>query len=211
MIFDLDGTLLDTRGDIAASLNMTLERYGIRTLPEDVIGSYVGNGAAKLVERSIAGTGREDSLAQITDFYRQCYQENCLGVTRPFEGIAEMLSKLRSNGIRIAVNTNKPQRTSERVISALLPGLIDHIQGQTAGIPVKPDPAGVFRCMEIYNADPRECCYVGDSEVDIMTGRNAGIDIISVDWGFKTREFLAEKNAPVICSDASYLTELLLS
>ena len=66
MIFDLDGTLLDTRGDIAASLNMTLERYGIRTLPEDVIGSYVGNGAAKLVERSIAGTGREDSLAQIT-------------------------------------------------------------------------------------------------------------------------------------------------
>ncbi|MBR2524452.1 MAG: HAD-IA family hydrolase [Clostridiales bacterium] len=211
VIFDLDGTLLDTRGDIARALNMTLKEFGIRTLSDDIVGSYVGNGAYKLVERSVSGTGREDEIPAIAKSYRQNYQDYCLGLTRPFPGVVSMLEELRSNGIKIAVNSNKPQKTSEKVISALLPGLIDHIQGQLSGVGVKPDPAGAIRCMTEFGILPSECCFVGDSEVDIMTGTNAGVDVICVDWGFKTHEFLAEKNAPVICSDASSLTELLLS
>ena len=211
IIFDLDGTLLDTRSDLASSLNMALSANGVRTLERDTVISYVGNGARKLVERAIAGTGREQDLPQILEDYRNMYNDNCVGATVPYDGVPELLDLLRHEDVIVCCNTNKPEFTSRKLLDALLPGKIDYLHGQREGVPVKPDPSGVLACLKEYGLGPDECCYIGDSDVDIKTGHNAGVDVISVGWGFKTREFLVENGAGIICSNVKELSCVLVS
>ncbi len=209
MIFDLDGTLLDTSSDMASSLNLALSSNGVRTLDKETVGSYVGNGARKLVERALAGTGREEDIPKILEDYRRMYNDHCVGETSAYEGIPELLDLLHQQGVKVCCNTNKPEFTSEKLLNALLPGKIDHLHGQREGVPVKPDPSGALECMAYFGIMPDECCFIGDSDVDIKTGHNAGIDVISVDWGFKTREFLTECGAVKICSDVKDLIRAL--
>ncbi len=210
VIFDLDGTLLDTGEDLAGALNMTLASRGIRTLGSDVIGGYVGNGAAKLVERVLAGTGHENEAESVLSDYKRNYFDNCTIKTCPFDGIVRLLEDLHSAGLYVAVNTNKPQDTADKVIDHLIPGLVDLVAGKRGDVPCKPEPDGVFACMSHFGVENKECLYVGDSEVDVATGHNAGVDVISVDWGFKSREFLMEHGAEVICSSAEELRQKIL-
>lgn len=209
MIFDLDGTLLDTSSDIASSLNLALSSNGVRTLDKETVGSYVGNGARKLVERALAGTGREEDIPKILEDFRRMYNDHCVGETSTYEGIPELLDLLHQQGVKVCCNTNKPEFTSEKLLNALLPGKIDYLHGQREGVQVKPDPSGALECMAFFGMTPDKCCYVGDSDVDIKTGHNAGIDVISVDWGFKTKEFLEASCAVKICSDVEELIRAL--
>ena len=207
--FDLDGTVLDSIAGLAISMNATRVSFGLPEQPQDLLQSFVGNGIRKLIERSTAKESNVDRDALYAGFMKY-YGEHCVELTKPYEGIPEMLKTIRSAGLMTAISTNKPDAPSHDLIDALLPDLFDHVQGQIDGIPLKPDPVSVLSVCAKFGVDPSECVYIGDSEVDIAMGRNCGMDMISVDWGFKTHEFLVKNNSPKIVSSVGELIECLI-
>lgn len=207
IIFDLDGTILATGGDLCLAVNRALSKYGLPTHDEKTVLSFVGNGALKLIERAVGGA--DVDVNAVLEDYKQCYLEDCTTTTRPYDGIPELLQELRDKGVLVACNTNKPEAPAHKVLSKYLPGLLDYIQPQIDGVPRKPDPAGALKIIDHFGVDLSECIYVGDSDVDIKTAGNAGIDVISVSWGFKTREFLVEAGAVKIADSVGELREFL--
>ncbi|SCW26355.1 phosphoglycolate phosphatase [Ruminococcaceae bacterium YRB3002] len=207
VIFDLDGTLLATGNDICRAVNRALESGGIPPITMEQLLSYVGDGSLKLIERAMGASGftSPDLVAKVHSDYRQTYLDMCCDTTVPFPGIVELLGCLRESGVKTAVNTNKPETASLKVIAHCLPGMVDLIVAQSDTVPRKPDPYGALKCISHFGFDASECCYVGDSDVDIMTASNAGIDCISVDWGFKTHSFLESHDASVIVSTCDEL------
>ena len=211
VIFDLDGTLLSTLADLTGSVNIALEQNGLNAVTEENVRSFIGNGSLKLIERAILYTGGDISdVDKVHGDYKKAYLEHCLDNTVPYPGIPELLKFLRDGGIKVAVNTNKPHDPALKVLDHCLPGLIDTVAAQSSTIPRKPDPTGVFTIIDRLGLNISECCYVGDSDVDIKTARNAGIDIFSVDWGFREHLFLENSGADVICSDADDLRAALV-
>lgn len=208
VIFDLDGTLLSTLADLTGAVNIALEMNGIASVTEEEVKSFIGNGSYKLIERAVKGATSD--VAKVHSDYKDAYLEHCLDRTVPYPGIVDLLKDLRRSGIKVAVNTNKPYDPAVKVLDMHLHGLLDTIAAQSDTIPRKPDPTGVFKIMEQLGVQPDECCYVGDSDVDVNTAHNAGIDVISVDWGFRDHAFLKERGASVICSDALELRGKLL-
>lgn len=212
IIFDLDGTVLNTKGGLAYAVNEARKECGLPPQEKDFIISLVGNGTRKLIERSLAGEKNADELFEkVLSTYQKIYEENCLYDTYPYDGVTKMLQTLKSNGIKLAVVTNKPDKPAKILIRENFGDLIDEVHGNVDSVPVKPDPTFVFMTMENQGVKPQRTCYVGDSDVDIKTARAAGIDVISVDWGFKTREFLTENGAGVLCSDPGELLEQVCS
>ena len=207
VIFDLDGTLLATLGDLTSAVNKALEHNGLEPIvPEQVLG-FIGNGSHKLIERAIGG--RDADVDKVHAEYKQFYLECCTDNTVPYPGIPELLKHLRDCGVKVCCNTNKPHEAASKVLEHCLGGLIDIIAAQSETIPRKPDPTGVKYILDNIGIAPDRCCYVGDSDVDIRTAANAGIDVISVDWGFRPHELLVQSGAKVICSDVSSLQEQL--
>ena len=208
VIFDLDGTLLSTLADLTGAVNIALEMNGIASVTEEEVKSFIGNGSYKLIERAVKGASCD--VDKVHSDFKNAYLDHCLDKTVPYPGIVDLLKELRGAGVKVAVNTNKPYDPAVKVLDMHLHGLTDMIAAQSDTIPRKPDPTGVFKIMEQLGVKPDECCYVGDSDVDINTARNAGIDVISVDWGFRDRDFLKEHGAVTICSDAGELRSRLL-
>ncbi|MBP5262212.1 MAG: HAD-IA family hydrolase [Clostridiales bacterium] len=207
VIFDLDGTLLETGHDLASAVNRALSYNGLPELTEQKVFEYIGNGSLKLIERAVGGA--ETDIDKVHSDYKRFYLEGCTDTTVPFPGIVELLKALRRAGVKIAVNTNKPEPAALKVLDHCLPGLLDLIVAQNDTIPRKPDPTGALKAIGDFGYKPEECCYVGDSDVDINTARNAGIDCISVDWGFKTHSYLIEQGAALICSNTEELERSL--
>lgn len=207
VIFDLDGTLLETGHDLASGVNRALSYNGLPEITEQKVFEYIGNGSLKLIERAVGGA--EADIDKVHSDYKRFYMEVCTDTTVPFPGIVELLKALRRSGVKIAVNTNKPEPAALKVLDHCLPGLLDLIVAQSDTIPRKPDPTGALKALGYFGYKPEECCYVGDSDVDINTARNAGIDCISVDWGFKTHSYLIEQGAALICSNTEELERSL--
>ena len=206
IIFDLDGTILATGGDLCLAVNRALRKYGLPCHDEKTVLSFVGNGAYKLIERAVGGA--DVDVNAVLEDYKQFYLEDCTTTTRPYSGIPELLRDLRDCGVIVACNTNKPEAPAHKVLARYLPGLIDFIQPQIDGVPRKPDPEGALKIIDHFGVDLSECIYVGDSDVDIRTAANAGIDVISVSWGFKTHEFLARTGAGKIADSVDELRAL---
>ena len=210
-IFDLDGTVLNTIGGLTYAVNSVLERNGLPVKTKAEVQAMVGNGTRKLIERSL-GEGADAALVEkVFAEYQEFYRDNCSYDTYPYDGINEMLQILNDAGVKCAVVTNKPDTPAKTLINEHFGGLICETHGNVPDVPVKPDPTFVYEVMKNVKVKPSEAVYIGDSDVDIRTGKNAGIDYISVDWGFRTREFLIENGAGIIFSDPAELASYLIS
>ena len=203
VIFDLDGTLADTIASITYCGNLALSRFGLPSFGEEDYKHFVGDGAAMLIRRALlaAGDERLEHFDEVYEAYLEIFAKDCMYQVKPYEGICALLEELKRLSVRIAVLSNKPDRDSLRVVEALFgKGYFDFVQGQRADIPRKPDPAGVYRIMEAFGLSAGDFLYVGDSGVDMKTGRAAGIFTVGVLWGFRDREELVENGADAVIS-----------
>lgn len=195
VVFDLDGTLLDTLADLAAAVNYALVKNGLPTRTIDEVRGFVGNGAAVLMQLA-AGEERSFEKQLLQDF-RDYYGAHCAENTKPYDGVCEVLRTLNARGVKTAVLSNKPDFAVKDLSQRYFPNLLTEAAGENeaAGIRKKPAPDALFAIMEKLGSNCSETLYVGDSEVDILTAKNAGVDCLSVTWGFKDERFLLENGA----------------
>ena len=207
ILFDLDGTLLDTLEDMADALNRTMDRFALphRSLRE--VRSFVGNGARRLVELAAGAEGGR--LEEILAVYKEDYDRNYLIKTAPYPGIMALLDRLHETGCLVGIVSNKPDSTVQSLSDALFEGKADISVGEKAGIRRKPAPDTVLAAMEALGVTKEETVYVGDSEVDVMTAREAGVPCISVTWGFRDRDVLEEAGAETFADTCDALWQLL--
>lgn len=194
IIFDLDGTLIDSSADLAISMNATREYLGMPPLDPALIYSYVGNGAAVLVRRAIGQEASEELAAEALTYFLKFYRVHALEHTKLYPGIENLIQSLSSAGHKLAVLTNKPVRISSDIISAL--GLQSHffrVYGGDSFAQKKPDPIGILTLMNDVREPARETLMVGDSGVDVQTARNAGVRSCGVAWGFQPQAFQVDR------------------
>ncbi|MGI5055328.1 HAD family hydrolase [Treponema socranskii] len=206
VIFDMDGTILDTLDDLVSSVNYALEANGLPKRTREEVRRFVGNGAVKLIRRAVPEGTEDDLFDKVFALYTSYYDVHCADATKPYDGITELLALLRSKGVKTAVVSNKPDEAVRILAETYFPHLFDAAVGTREGIKTKPAPDSVFEIIKTIGAEKKDCVYVGDSEVDMETAKNAGIPCISVSWGFKEREFLAEHGAQKIVNNAKELS-----
>jgi phosphoglycolate phosphatase len=209
IIFDLDGTLLDTLTDLAEGTNYALRVNGFPERTIDEIRRFVGNGARKLIERAVPEGQAEAALEKVRQSFDVYYKIHCKDHTGPYPGIMEMLKELAQKGYALGVVSNKPDFAVQELIPEYFPGLFDSVSGEREGIVKKPAPDLIWEAMKNLQADKAEAIYVGDSEVDLEAAANAGIPCISVAWGFKGRKFLEEHKAEMIIDKPSEILKYL--
>ena len=197
-IFDLDGTIGNTLDSMVYSVNLTLKEMNLSEISKEQCREFVGNGARVLMEKALDASGNPGAtrIEEGMQIYGRIFDENCTYHVTPYEGIPEMLKALKDKGIHLAVLSNKPDRQTVKVVKAIFgEELFDYAQGQKEGIRRKPEPDGVWYLMEQMHVSKEECLYIGDSEVDAATGRNAGLKTIGVLWGFRDRKTLETAGA----------------
>ena len=189
VIFDLDGTLLNTIADLAASTNHALAANGYPTHPTEEYRFFVGNGINKLFERALPeGEKTEANVLKIRQRFIPYYDVHCVDLTKPYPGIPELLKTLQQRSVQIAVASNKYQRATGKLIPYFFPDIhFTAILGQREGVPRKPDPQIVHEIMRMANVSTDEVLYVGDSNVDMQTANNARVDSVGVTWGFRPK------------------------
>ena len=203
-VFDLDGTLLYTLKTITHYVNLVLSRHGIKNITEEQCRLFIGNGARLLISRSLhaAGIDDEKKTEQILGEYNAEYNSDTLYLTEPYEGIPELLSALRARGIKTAVLSNKPDKTTNIVVREIFADSFDIIRGATEGVPLKPSPDSLIELISNLRLKAEEIMYIGDTGVDMKTGRAAGVArTIGVSWGYREREELLRDGADVIADD----------
>lgn len=208
-IFDLDGTLLDTLEDLADSLNHTLEQCGFPKRTKEEIRSFVGNGLRKLVERSLPASASEADAERVFDEFNSYYQIHCLDKTAPYDGIVQLLTDLRKQGMQLAVSSNKGDLAVQDLCTQLLHNQFDMVMGEREGIPKKPAPDSINEILRCLGVMRESAIYIGDSEVDILTAKNAGLDACIVTWGFRDKEYLQAQGASLLASSTNELYHLL--
>ena len=211
VIFDLDGTLLDTIADLAAAANHALQQLGYPTHPVDTIRTYVGNGINKLLERSLPEAERnEEKVMQMRSHFVPYYDKHNADLSCPYPGIVALLEELQHRGVMIAVASNKYQAATTELIKHYFPtiGFIE-VLGQREGIAVKPDPTIVFDILKKAEVQPEEVLYVGDSGVDMQTAINSGVDAVGVAWGFRPKAELESFCPKGIIDKAEELLEFV--
>ena len=196
VVFDLDGTLLDTLEDLTDSVNHAMKTFGFPAHTIDEVRTFVGNGAPKLLERSIPlGLENPDYEAALAAF-KAHYAAHCEDKTRPYEGVQEMLAGLKEQGYHLAIVSNKFDGAVKKLCKKYFGEFISISIGESAEVKRKPAPDTVYRALRELGCDASRAVYVGDSEVDIQTAKNASLPCISVTWGFRTEEKLRSEGAP---------------
>jgi phosphoglycolate phosphatase len=210
LIFDLDGTLIDSRLDLIHSVNAMLRHLKRPELPGDVVASYVGDGAPMLVRRALGDPDDENFFKQALEFFLSYYREHKLDHTRVYDGIPEALKQIQSNGTerKMAVLSNKPVHPSRAIVDALgLANYFVRVYGGNSFETKKPDPLGVNKLLSETGARPQDAIIVGDSSIDVLTGRNAGIATCGVTYGFAPHT-LCEAPPDVVIESPKELGEL---
>lgn len=232
-IFDMDGTILDTLEDLAASLDTALEQTGHKhTFTCRDVGSFFGSGAQVAVTRALAVEANrvtngeqleaigsnvgiqelgldEAEVERVRKAFAAHYSEHCNDHTKPYPGILGLLSALRQSGVVCAVVSNKMDPEVRRLADLHFPGLLDISVGERADVRRKPAPDAVLRVAELLEIEPSEAVYIGDSEIDLLTAQNANMPCIAVSWGFRSRAFLEHHHASPIADNANELAELI--
>lgn len=209
-IFDLDGTLVDTIDDLAGACNILLKKYNH---PADWTlvdyKSFVGNGAKNLVQRAFANSLAEDDLQKKYEEFKLIYNEIKLDNAHAYDGIVEQLDLLKSKGIKIAVLTNKPNDAAVSMVEHIFgKNYFDTIVGCIDGVPVKPDPTSTYSVLKTLNCTTDEAIFFGDSEVDIRTAKNVGMEAVGCSWGFRSFEQLFAEHPSVIIDEPKYISKL---
>ena len=202
-LFDMDGTLLDTLADLTAAVNHTLARYGYPRRTIEQVRKGLGNGAVKLMAAMLPQGEETPGFADIMRDYRAWYQAHACVETCPYPGVPEMLKRLRQRGCKVAIVSNKPHGAACELAERFFPGVPTF--GERPETPRKPAPDMVFHALAALGAGKENAVYVGDSEVDVQTARNAGLPVIGVAWGFRGREALAAAGAETIVDTVAEL------
>lgn len=210
VIFDLDGTLLDTLQDLTNSVNFALHsmQYPERSLTE--VRMFVGNGISKLIERAVPEGTDEQSEKKTLQIFKSHYEQHCEDYTAPYPGVYELLSDLKEMNVPMAIVSNKADFAVKKLCEKYFSDYISLAIGECDGVRKKPSPDTVFAAIAQLNAQQESAVYIGDSEVDIETARNAKIDSVCVTWGFRDEDFLWERGASVCVDSAAKLKTLLL-
>ena len=209
IIFDMDGTVLNTLADLKTALNFALRKNGLPERSLDEVRSFVGNGIRKLIERGVpAGTNKETTDTAHADFSAY-YAEHCADETAPYDGVRGVISALRKQGYRTAVVSNKVDPAVQKLATHYFPGDFDFAGGEREGVRAKPAPDAVFTVLDTLGVTKENALFVGDSEVDIQTAANAGLPCVSVTWGFKDRAFLLANGAKTLIDQPEELLELV--
>ena len=209
-IFDLDGTILDTLEDLYLSVNHALRASHLPVRTLDEVRQFVGNGIAKLIERSVPAGSSDSVIQAVHAEFTEFYTVHCADHTKPYDGIAALLHSLRSAGMQTAVVSNKADYAVQSLCRDYFPGLFDAIAGEREGVRRKPAPDAVNAVLKALSVPCGQAIYLGDSDVDIETARNASMPCISVDWGFRSREFLLAHGAECILSSPADVQAYLL-
>lgn len=202
LIFDLDGTLLNTLLDLASSVNYAMRECGFNERTTDEIRRFIGNGVAVLIQRSVPDGTSEEEYKKALDIFKTHYKENSRKNTAPYDGICDLLRKLKEDGYNLAIVSNKVDFAVKDLRDEFFNGLIDVAIGDSDATRTKPEPDMVYKAIEELGVDKESCIYIGDTDVDIETARNSGMDCISVSWGFRLRSELEAYGATMIADCA---------
>ncbi len=209
VIFDLDGTLLDTAQDLCDAVNYALGNENMPLITAEQCVSYVGNGVRNLVQLA-SGVSETEKLDKMVAEFRAYYREHMEDKTCPYDKVLEMLAVLDGNGIKTAVLSNKYDEATKRLCKKLLPDTFVCVYGEGGEIPRKPDPAGVLKILGQIGVKPEQAAYVGDSGSDMVTAINSGTHPIGVSWGFRSAESLKEAGAAFIADTPLEISEYVL-
>ena len=198
LIFDLDGTLLDTLQDLASATNYTLGKHGFPLRSVDEVRMFVGNGIRKLIERAVPQGTSDEVQEQVFADFNVYYKEHCADTTCAYPGVLELLKEARRLGCQTAIVSNKADYGVQELAKQYFPGLLDAACGEQTGIARKPAPDMLLAVMAKLGADKQSTVYIGDSDTDLLTAANTGVPCIAACWGFRGREFLLEHGATIL-------------
>ena len=206
----MDGTVLDTLDDLADSVNRSLREFGLPEVSRFQVGQSLGNGAKYLIRHCLPEGSDEALCEQVLSFYKPWYDAHCLIKTKPYDGILQLMETLRADGVSQAIISNKPDSAVQELAEAFFPGLMDVVIGESPAVKRKPSPDTVLAAASQMGLMASDCVYIGDTEVDLETARNAGMDCIPVSWGFQTEEQLRAAGAEEIIRSPEELKKKLL-
>lgn len=209
VLYDMDGTVLDTLADLTDAVNVSLRRFGLPEQPAMHVRDVLGNGARRLIMGCLPEGTDERTADAVLEFYKPYYDAHCREKTAPYPGITELMRRLRDAGVKQAVVSNKPDGAVKELAELFFGGLIESAVGESETVRLKPCPDAVLAAAKLMGVSKDECVYVGDSEVDIVTARRAGMDCISVAWGFRDEDMLRAEGAACIVHSAEELFEAL--
>lgn len=209
VLYDMDGTVLDTLADLTDAVNVSLRRFGLPEQPAVHVRDVLGNGARRLIMGCLPEGTDERTADAVLEFYKPYYDAHCREKTAPYPGITELMQRLRDAGVKQAVVSNKPDGAVKELAELFFGGLIESAVGESETVRLKPCPDAVLAAAKLMGVSKDECVYVGDSEVDIETARRAGMDCISVAWGFRDEDMLRAEGAACIVRSAEELFEAL--
>ena len=211
IIFDLDGTLLDTLADLADSANYTMEQMGYQTYPLESYRYFVGNGVPKLLERCLPEDKRtEENISAARKLFSEYYNIHFADKTRPYDGVNELLENLKKSGVKMAVASNKSDEFTQSIVKRFFGNVFDIVQGGKADVPKKPAPDIAFGIMERLGAVPETTYFAGDSNVDMYTAKNSGLTAIGCLWGFRTKEELLDSGANFLAEKPSDIYDIII-
>ena len=211
VIFDLDGTLLNTLEDLTDSVNAVLNRHGMATHSIDAIRGFVGNGIDILMERAIPSGRNNESYHEILAEFKEYYSRHCNDKTKPYDGVLEMLSQLKEHGYRMGIVSNKADFAVKTLNNLYFSDYVDVAIGAAEGRKKKPAPDAVMAALSELKSSIEESVYIGDSEVDVATAANCGMDCICVEWGFRDRKELVLAGAKdIVLTPSEILLKYLL-
>ena len=208
IIFDLDGTLLNTLDDLTYSINAALERCGYPTHTTAEVRRFIGNGAKLLVRRALAPIDEEQAVKTVLAAFNEIYGKNMKNKTAPYDGINAVLARFKQSGIKMAVVSNKPHFAVVPLIEEYFGQYITTAIGVDENTPEKPDPAGALKAVATLGSEKSRTVYMGDSNVDIFTAKNAGLYAVGCSWGFRDRDELLEAGADAVIDSPEQLLEL---
>lgn len=209
ILFDLDGTLLNTLDDIWASVNYSLAQNGYPLRSKEEIRSYLGNGAKVLIEKSLPSESRKEAAEKVLNIFRSFYLPHAMDTTSPYQGVPDLLRALKKRGYKTAIVSNKPDTAVQELYQTFFASLIDVAIGELPEIRRKPCPDMLLKAMSQLGSTSEECIYVGDSEVDYQTACNIGLPCVSVSWGFRNRSYLESIGASPIIDSPDELLSLI--
>lgn len=209
VILDLDGTLLNTLGDLRAATNHALEVRGLPPHSMEEIRQFIGNGIRLLICRAMPEGTPEAEIDAALDDFKAYYAAHIHDRTVPYDGIPQLLTALKKRGIQVAVLSNKIDSASQQLIEYFFPGKTDVVFGEHVGVPRKPDPTSCRMVMQQLGVQPEQVLYVGDSGTDMQTAKNAGLYAVGVTWGFRSKEVLLKYGADVLVHRPEQILQIL--
>ena len=210
VIFDLDGTVLDTLADLANAVNHAMAVHSFPAHSIEEVRIMVGNGVANLIRRAVPAGTSEEEIAQTLADFKAYYRDHVNVCTKPYPGVTDMLKKLQQAGVKVGINSNKYDAALQSLCHIHFEGLYDVAAGECETTPKKPDPTAARRMMDMFGMAREDTIYIGDSNVDLETAKNAGVDSAWVSWGFRRAEDMAGLDIPRSFNSAEELTAFLL-